>query len=230
MGLVERGLFDNRPISNHDDDSPRLMGSAITLIVLTGLVVITRIYCRAYLVRSMGADDWTMIIAAVRLVTANCIGLCVTHYGAGRHGWTLPKEWAAPARKTGYIGQIFYFISLGFCKTSLVLFIIRITSSRTTLRVSWGILIFCTCYNLAAVLTSVLWCVPPEYAWKMFTPEGKDMKGVCLDQRALQYALPAINILTDFVIWLLPLKMIWNVQLPPRQKASLIAIFAFGAM
>ncbi|RPB05105.1 hypothetical protein L873DRAFT_1798070 [Choiromyces venosus 120613-1] len=67
MGLVERSLFDNSPINDNDHDSARLIGSAITLIVLMGLVVITRIYCRAYLLRNMGADDWTMIIAAVSI-------------------------------------------------------------------------------------------------------------------------------------------------------------------
>lgn len=61
-------------------------------------------------------------------------------------------------------------------------------------------------------------------------PEGKNIKGSCLDQRVTQYTLPSINILTDIGIWLLQLKMIWNVQLPRRQKLSLIGIFAVGGL
>ncbi|PWW79003.1 hypothetical protein C7212DRAFT_275344 [Tuber magnatum] len=229
-GLVVRNLFGENPTNDDDDDSRHLMGSAITLIVLMGLVIITRIYCRAYLLRSIGADDWTMIVAAVSMSGLDWVISGTTRYGTGKHQWTLPKEWAAHARETVYTAQIFYFTSLGFCKASLILFVIRVTSSATTLRVSWVLLVLCSCFSLAAVITSILWCVPPEYTWKMFTLEGKDMKGVCLDQHVLQYTLPAINIFTDFVVWLLPLKMIWGIQLPPRQKAGLVGIFALGGL
>jgi hypothetical protein len=60
--------------------------------------------------------------------------------------------------------------------------------------------------------------------------KNPNAKGYCLDQGAMQYTLPAVNIITDFVIWILPIKMIWNVQLPQRQKTGLIAIFALSSV
>ncbi|KAG0136580.1 hypothetical protein HOY82DRAFT_667349 [Tuber indicum] len=195
LGLAERSLFGPKSTNQADSNAGELVGSSITLITLTWVAITMRVYSRAYLLGSMGADDWTMVFAAA-----------------------------------GYVAQIFYFACLGFCKASVILFVIRLTTSKTTTRVAWSLLTFTTCFSLAAVLVSIFSCVPPEYFWKMVTPEGKNMKGVCLDQRALQYTLPAVNIFTDFFVWLLPLKMIWNVQLPPRQKKGLVGIFALGGL
>jgi len=65
--LLERTLFSHAPIHDDDDNSGQLMGSAITLTIFVFLVVAMRVYCRAYLLRNMGADDWTMIAAAVSM-------------------------------------------------------------------------------------------------------------------------------------------------------------------
>lgn len=51
-----------------------------------------------------------------------------------------------------------------------------------------------------------------------------------MNQKALQFTLSAINIVTDCVVWLLPVKMVWNIRLPPRERWSLIAVFSFGGL
>ncbi|KAG0634514.1 hypothetical protein HOY80DRAFT_1140618 [Tuber brumale] len=231
IGLGERSLFGPKSTNPADSNAGELVGACITLITLTLLAITLRVYSRAYLIRNMGADDWTMVFAAISelgIAVPNLVG--AAYFGTGKHMSNVPKSWNVPARQLGYVAQIFYFACLGFCKASVVLFVIRLTTSRTTARVAWGLLAFSSCFSLAAVLVSIFSCVPVEYIWKSLTPEGKNMKAVCLDQRALQYTLPAINIFTDFFVWLLPLKMIWHVQLPRRQKNGLIGIFALGAL
>ncbi|CUS09394.1 unnamed protein product [Tuber aestivum] len=201
MGLVERNLFGENPTNDSDNDSAQLVGSATALAVLMGLVMITRIYCRAYLLRSMGADDWTMIVASV---------------------WVGLVFWGDSSEEGEIFVERVCIAALGLATSDLVQRNME-QGNINGLCLKNGLPML---VSLAAVLTSVFWCVPPEYTWKMFTPEGKDMKGVCLDQHVLQYTLPAINILTDFIVWLLPLKMIWGIQLPPRQKAGLPSVEA----
>ena len=65
--LLERTLFSHATFHDDDDNSGQLMGSAITLLIFVFLVVGMRVYCRAYLLRNMGPDDWTMIAAAVSM-------------------------------------------------------------------------------------------------------------------------------------------------------------------
>lgn len=47
---------------------------------------------------------------------------------------------------------------------------------------------------------------------------------------AMQYTMPAINILTDILVWAAPLKLIWIIQLPRRQEAGLVAAFSIGGL
>lgn len=51
---------------NAQNQASTFMGSVISLFVLMIIFIVTRIYCRAVLLRKMGGDDWCMIFAAVR--------------------------------------------------------------------------------------------------------------------------------------------------------------------
>ena len=64
--LESRNLFGDGHPKDSDNHGGQLLGSALTLIIITVLVVIIRVYCRAYLLHTMGADDYCIIIATVR--------------------------------------------------------------------------------------------------------------------------------------------------------------------
>lgn len=131
----------------------------------------------------------------------------------------------------GYFGQIFYFLSLGLCKISLLLFVIRLTPSERLVLVSYYILGFCAIFTTASFIVSCLQCTPVSYTWDQLNPNiYGTTKGVCMNQKALQFTLSVVNIVTDCVVWLLPVKMVWNIHLPPRERWSLIAVFSFGGL
>jgi len=67
MRLLERTLFSHAPVHDDDNNSAQLIVSSIILLTAVYLVVTIRVYCRAYLLRNMGADDWTMVAAAVSM-------------------------------------------------------------------------------------------------------------------------------------------------------------------
>jgi hypothetical protein len=52
----------------------------------------------------------------------------------------------------------------------------------------------------------------------------------CVDLSAYYYANAAITMITDWAILVLPMHPLWNVQLPLRQRLSLILLFALGSM
>lgn len=131
----------------------------------------------------------------------------------------------------GYIAEIFYFLSIGLCKASLLLFIIRLTPSDRMALVSRSVLVFCALSTTASFLVSCLQCVPASYLWNQLDPALRGtITARCLDQKALQISLPAINIGTDLVVWVLPVKMVWNIHLPRRERWSLIAVFSCGGL
>lgn len=85
----------------------------------------------------------------------------------------------------------------------------------------WSIAVF---YLVNAVLTIVP-CIPRQKAWNLLITGGH-----CINITALYQSSGVINVLTDFAILFLPMKPIWNLQMPLRRKISMIAIFATGAL
>jgi hypothetical protein len=52
----------------------------------------------------------------------------------------------------------------------------------------------------------------------------------CIDQIKFELIAAILNIVTDFVIMVLPLPTIWSLQLPKRQKWALSGVFMLGTL
>lgn len=52
--------------------------------------------------------------------------------------------------------------------------------------------------------------------------------GKCLPTRTPYLVSGALNTFTDFYVFILPIKSVWNLQLPRRQKIGLLVVFAGG--
>ncbi|GKZ95726.1 hypothetical protein AnigIFM59636_009734 [Aspergillus niger] len=76
--------------------------------------------------------------------------------------------------------------------------------------------------SLAGVVCVV--CIPLEKLWNPTIPGG------CIDLAKFYYGLQIPNIVTDAVILALPLKHVWNLQVPRAQKIMLTGIFCLGAL
>lgn len=56
------------------------------------------------------------------------------------------------------------------------------------------------------------------------------MTGSCINRPAVYLANGVLNVVTDFVILLLPVPMIRGLQMPFRQKLLLAAMFSVGSL
>lgn len=116
-----------------------------------------------------------------------------------------------------YISQVLYIISLGFTKASLSLLLLRLSPTDRVLKLTWTIFAITTAAAVAMLMTSIFQCTPIHYGWERMNPMST-LKGSCVRYMSLQYSIQGINIVTDLVLWLLPLKLIMQAQLPKRQK------------
>lgn len=127
-------------------------------------------------------------------------------------------------QKGFFASLIFYYLSLGLTKASIVLQYRRVFPLQSVQRACWAVLAIVMCYTIWTVLGSVFACVPVRAFWT------KEAGAQCLNQSAMWYTNAAINILTDFVIILLPMPVIKSLKLARRQKLALYIIFAIGGM
>jgi hypothetical protein len=52
----------------------------------------------------------------------------------------------------------------------------------------------------------------------------------CVHERAFNYASQALNSSSDFLIFLWPIRTLWTVRVPLKQRLGLVFIFSVGAV
>jgi hypothetical protein len=131
-----------------------------------------------------------------------------------------------------YVGQLFYVASLGCVKISLLLFLQRIFPTVVFRRLIRGILIFVLCFTVTNVFLFAFQCDTPDYYFTKITGgnAAESIGGTCLAPQAVYYPMAAVNILTDTVIWLVPLRPVIKASLPRREKMGLLWVFALGGV
>jgi hypothetical protein len=81
-----------------------------------------------------------------------------------------------------------------------------------------GIVALC---NLWVVVASCIQCIPLEAVW------NPNVHGWCLDRSRVTSNI-IIHIVTDFMIFALPLPALWKLNIYWKQKTALIAVFSLG--
>lgn len=82
--------------------------------------------------------------------------------------------------------------------------------------------------NLIAMLYIIFQCWPVSYAWDTSIKGGKCNPAQTLAD--IYYATTAVNIATDWFCALLPVPLLWNVQLNRNAKISVGVILGLGAL
>lgn len=78
------------------------------------------------------------------------------------------------------------------------------------------------------VITTVLYmlqCMPVRAIWDSTVFHKK-----CLDGHTLLTAIGALNVVSDFLIFLWPVKPLWQIKLPLTQRVNLILVFSLGVL
>ncbi|KAL9606491.1 MAG: hypothetical protein Q9179_000356 [Wetmoreana sp. 5 TL-2023] len=83
----------------------------------------------------------------------------------------------------------------------------------------WSALVF----YFIDILFELVLCSPREKIWNKLI-----ITGHCFDANAVNIASGLFNVVSDFAMLVLPMAPIWKLQLPPKKKLLMIAIFATG--
>ncbi|KAI0595989.1 hypothetical protein F4775DRAFT_594784 [Biscogniauxia sp. FL1348] len=93
---------------------------------------------------------------------------------------------------------------------------------------SWtsrAILVVHVLFHLSWITAENLGCTPYRKIWDQTVAEGS-----CIDQKLLYIPAAVVNLITNFVVLLLPQKVIWDLQLSPRNKLGVSVVFAVGIL
>ena len=130
----------------------------------------------------------------------------------------------------GRIATYFYVLGTMMAKFSLLLFMYRIFKVNVEFRiVSWILGVILVIWSITTFLLQMFSCRPIRAAWDLHlfldprtrcSPNAYDFlvaHGFC-------------NIITDFGLLLLPIPMIWGLQMTTKKRLGIGAVFATGAL
>ena len=124
------------------------------------------------------------------------------------------------------VGQITWAVAVTFIRASVlalyVRIVFRIKSFRMTCYVVHGINML---FGAVTVLGACLICDPISFQWHRSIPGGH-----CGDQKKLDLFIGVFNLLIDITVVVLPMPVLWGLQMATGRKISLSGIFGLGIM
>ncbi len=127
-----------------------------------------------------------------------------------------------------YAFQLLYSCSMTLVRLSILAFYRRLFPREST--PAWwraclySIASLALAYFIAGTAAAIFICTPISYFW---TRTGK---GHCINEILMFYISAALTVLADVLILLLPMPIIWRLQMQRSKKIGVMAIFLLGGL
>ncbi|KAG8159070.1 hypothetical protein KVR01_010731 [Diaporthe batatas] len=203
-----------------------LVGTAVSFLVLTFFSVGLRTYVRGVLTNSFMADDWLML-AAQAVFTISCTFILLgIDTGLGRHNKAMPQDQEIQALKWQALATATYVLNMMFIKLSIGFFLLRLAVQKRYLYTIYGTMFVVLIWSLALWFWDIFQCSPVPAQWDYTIPNLRCVSAQEVVSAA--YALSVMTIVTDWLFALLPIPMIWHVNMSPQAKATVFVILGLG--
>ncbi|KAI0146082.1 hypothetical protein F4776DRAFT_392587 [Hypoxylon sp. NC0597] len=199
---------------------------AVVMPFITFIFVALRFYTRTYLLRAKKytIDDYIVALTMLVCIAHSVLMAIATYNGMGLHIWQYDAD--LNSRYYLWVGITSEFYVLGLCgfKSALILMYIQLFGVYDRFRwTCYGTLFFCVSYLFCNMMTEFFGCHPIKKKWEPGLP------GECINSTAAATFYGACNMASDLIIAILPLTMIWKLQVATRrQKIGLSLVLSCG--
>lgn len=150
--------------------------------------------------------------------------MIVYSIGSGQHIAQLGLNTVLKYKKAQFWFEIVYIMAIGLTKYSILLFYRRLFPLKSVLRILQVVASVVLAWQIAIIAGYTWECRPIQKAWDTMVP------GTCIDLKKLWLGNAIPNIITDIVIIIIPLPLIWKLHLPRFQRLLLCGVFLTGAL
>ncbi|OQD66635.1 hypothetical protein PENPOL_c004G05476 [Penicillium polonicum] len=200
---------------------PVVVGICVAFAALTFVVLALRLFARIYVLGQMGIDDYLIIGACALSWSFIAVTLVAVKHGLGQHIEYVDQTRIVDYSFAVWLSSMFYLATLGFIKTSVLCFYTRL-GDRYLTRLSWVMMGVIIAQATSFVLVAAFQCQPISMAWTGTGP------GKCVDINLFYLCNAALNIVTDLLTYTLPIKVVFHLQVPRKQKIVLAFILCLG--
>lgn len=128
--------------------------------------------------------------------------------------------------------KIVFFVAVGIIKMSITIFNMRITglTSRNWMIAHWTFFFLLVCYTLAAFFVNVFQCNPPIAEYDLIAVGKLQNPPRCANNNTFGIPLSIIHVAMDFCLLMVPIIVLWKIQMHWSTKIRLYFVFSIGAM
>ncbi|KAF2735190.1 hypothetical protein EJ04DRAFT_491971 [Polyplosphaeria fusca] len=207
-----------------ENQSPKVIALIATFTGISFFFVVLRFFTRIKFIEMVGIEDYFIGISVLFAAATSACLIEGAKYGIGRHMITLPMENLPLLLKYLFFSILTYHVSLTATKLSILLQYRRIFTLKEARMRIYAAMALCLVCGTIAIVCAIFTCVPVSAYWHYERrPFAK-----CVNQDAMYHANAGLNIATDLLVAVLPIKAIWRLQIARRQKIALLSILTLG--
>ncbi|KAJ5908242.1 hypothetical protein N7495_000924 [Penicillium taxi] len=206
---------------------------AFTIALLTTCViaVLLRCFVRGYLLRAFGWDDRLMLMGLILFIGMSTCLITASTRGLGHHITDFPDlVLYRDASLWWWVSSEFYVLSSAFTKGSVTMTLLRLSVKNTHRYILWVVAAVIIISTFLFFFTWLLVCYPISYYWDRVLP---DAKGHCVHPNSvfsIGYIYSVLSLLADLTLGILPLFLVYDLQMNALTKLATGGILSLGAV
>lgn len=127
---------------------------------------------------------------------------------------------------SSYIVAPIFIACNGLSKASLLMFYLQISPQKYFRIAIWVTIGMVATYTIVIAGLLLFACRPIRAAWDPY----QMLDGDCLDTAALYIAIAIANIVSDVILFIIPIPTLWGLKMPVAQKIGAAAMFGIGSI
>ena len=158
-------------------------------------------------------------------MTQNGLDIQVAHMGFGKHISAIPPEQQTKFYYWLWVNIMIWGASIAVPKYSVIFMYARVFHvNNMAIRISlWVGGILTTCFLIYNMFSDAFQCTPVRKAWL-----GPLVEGHCIDAYAWYMSINLFDFLIDIYLLVLPLPILWSVQMAFKRKLYIMLVFLAG--
>ncbi|KAK2058847.1 hypothetical protein LY76DRAFT_654202 [Colletotrichum caudatum] len=199
---------------------------SVTILLMCSITlsVVVRTFVRGAIQRSLGWDD-TLVLTSWVFAMALCSAiLAMTDVGLGSHFEDVSNADFAEFLRLQVATQLSYIWAFVTVKMSFAVLYLRLLPDEVYRRINKFLILLLLAEGVEETAVVIFRCAPVRRAWTPTVP------GTCLDLTVFYYSAFVIKLLTDLVLFIQPIPIVWKLNVRVAKRIGVIFMLSLGLL
>ncbi|EEH39130.2 hypothetical protein PAAG_01592 [Paracoccidioides lutzii Pb01] len=212
-----------------EDKGPLILVVIWTITPLAAILVASRLYVRAAIIRKVELDDWLILLSMILSLTYVVLVTVSVGYGFGKHQDTLTPDQIRGARLNAQIGSLFAILAIAIPKLAVAAMLNRILVPTPFHRnVVWFLGAFVTVSSCIGIPVLMTICNPHQATWDKRIKNAKCRNPVSSTNYLLFTG--AVSAFADLYFAVYAVIVCWKLRVSRLKKIAVSVALGLGTI